>query len=430
MEGVTKARAMKAIILAAGFGTRMGKNIPKPLIRVAGREMIYRTMKILSDYVDEFIVVVGKNGEKIDSFLKDKGFNYKIIRNPTPERGNGYSFYLTKDVSGDKFILVMGDHVYEEEFIKRAVEGEGLIVDREPAYVDLEESTKVRCRNGRVEDIGKKLKEFDCVDTGFFILSKDIYKHAESLVREKEVVELSEIVKKAKIPVTEVSGYFWMDVDTVEDLKKARKFIVRNSIKGAGDGYVAKYLNRRISLRLSELLVDHFTPNQMTFVSFLSGILSSLILFFSVPLAGIVYQISSIIDGCDGEIARASLRKSRIGEYTDSMLDRYVDFIFLVTLAYVSNLSIYFWIVLAFAIFGSVMISYSTEKYKAAFFESAYSAIPSLKYLIGKRDERIFAMMIFCLAGLVKPLIILLAIWTNIRVVATLLIIYKHKLGS
>ncbi len=419
---------MKAVILAAGFGTRMGTQIPKPLVKVAGREIIYRTMKILSDYVDEFIVVVGKNGEKIDNFLKDKGFNYRVIRNPNPERGNGYSFFLTRDISGDRFILVMGDHIYEEEFIKRAVKGEGLIGDRNPAYVDIEESTKVRCENGRIEDIGKKLEEFDFVDTGFFVLSKDIYKHAESLVREKKVIELSDIMKKAKIPVTEVSGYFWMDIDTGDDLKKARKFIVRNSVKGYGDGFIAKYLNRKISLRLSELLVDHLTPNQMTIVSFLSGILSSLILFFSIPLAGVVYQLSSIIDGCDGEIARASLRKSKLGEYADSMLDRFADFIFLVTLGYVSSFNIYSWIVLAFAVFGSVMISYSTEKYKAAFFESAYAAIPSLKYLIGKRDERIFVIMLFCLAGMAESLILLIAVWTNIRVVATLLIICKRGL--
>lgn len=90
---------MKAVILAAGFGTRMKKKIPKPLIKVAGREIIYRTMKLLSKYVDEFIIVVGKNGEKIDEFLKSKEFNYTLVWNQSPEKGNGYSFYLTKKFS-------------------------------------------------------------------------------------------------------------------------------------------------------------------------------------------------------------------------------------------------------------------------------------------------------------------------------------------
>lgn len=165
----------------------------------------------------------------------------------------------------------------------------------------------------------------------------------------------------------------------------------------------------------------------MTVLSFLSGMFASLLLFLNIPLAGVVYQLSSVIDGCDGEMARASMRKSRLGEYVDSMLDRYTDFMFLFLLGYVSNLGTQMWMFLALAIFGSVMISYSTEKYKAAFYESVYASIPSLRLLVGKRDERIFVIMLFCLTGMVEPLIVLLAIWTNARVVLTFYIIHKYK---
>jgi CDP-L-myo-inositol myo-inositolphosphotransferase len=166
----------------------------------------------------------------------------------------------------------------------------------------------------------------------------------------------------------------------------------------------------------------------MTLISFLTGIVASILLFISIPLGGLIYQISSILDGCDGEIARATMRRSKIGEYYDSILDRWVDFTFLLVLAYASNLS-HLWIPLALAIFGTVMVSYSTEKYKASFYESAYVAIPSLKYLFGKRDERIFVTMLFCLAGYVSQLIILLAVWTNLRVIATFFVVYKNKKG-
>ncbi len=420
---------MKAVILAAGLGTRMKEKLPKALIKVAGTEMIFRMMKLLSNHVDEFIIVVGKSGDKIDNFLKNKGFRYKLVWNFYPERGNGYSFYLAKKFveNDERFILVMGDHVYEEEFVKKAIQGFGLIVDRNPLYVDLDEATKVKCENGRAIDIGKNLKDFDFVDTGFFILSKEIFNFAEEIVKEKDVVELKDIVKRAKIPVTEVSSYFWMDIDTKEDVKKAKRFLIRNSVKSVGDGIVARNLNRKISVRISELLVDFVTPNQMTLLSFLSGMISSVILFFNIPLAALFYQFSSIIDGCDGEIARASLKKSKVGEYVDSILDRFVDFLFLVTLAYVSDFDRFIWLALAYAIFGSVMVSYSTEKFKAAFFEDIYKKIPKMKFLIGKRDERIFVTMIFCLLSLVKELIMLLAFWANLRVALTLLIVLKTK---
>ncbi len=420
---------MKAVVLAAGLGTRMGAKIPKPLLKVAGREILYRSLKILSELgVDEFIIVVSKKGELIEEFLKRHGFKYKIVRNDHPERGNGYSFYLAKNYVDDRFVLIMGDHVYEREFIERAIKGNGLIGDRIARFVDIDEATKVICRNGRVDRIGKDLDKFDYVDTGFFVLTPDVFKYAEELVKSKHEISLSEIMERAKVPVTDVSGYFWMDIDTPEELKKANRTIVRMSVKGTGDGFVARHLNRKISLRLSEILVNRITPNQATLISFIIGTISALITFLSVPLAGVIYQISSILDGIDGEIARAAMRTSRFGGWFDSVLDRYVDFLFLLCLAVVGDLSLLGWIIACLAMFGSFMVSYSTERYKGAFFSDFYR---DFKFKFpGKRDERIFIIMIFCLFGWIFQLFVLLAILANLRVLATVAIVAKHKLGE
>ncbi len=417
---------MKAVILAAGLGTRMGSTIPKPLLKVAGREILYRNLKILSDLgVDEFVVVVGRKGKMIEDFLRRHGFKYKLVWNEHPERGNGYSFYLAKDHVDGKFVLIMGDHVYEREFIERAIKGEGLIGDANPKYVDIGEATKVLCENGRVKRIGKDLEEFDYVDTGFFVLTPDVFEFAEELVKEKEEVSLSEIMQRAKVPVTEVSGLFWMDVDTPEELKKANRLIVRMSVKGAGDGFVSRYLNRRISLRISEFLVNRITPNQATILSFLVGVLSALLNFASVPLAGVMYQISSILDGIDGEIARASMRTSKFGGWLDSILDRYVDFLFLLCLAIVSGLNLLGWAIACVAMFGSFMVSYSTERYKGAFFSDFYEDF-EFKFP-GKRDERIFLTMVFCLLGLIFQLFVILAVLTNLRVLLTVYAVARFK---
>ncbi len=121
---------MKAVILAAGLGTRLG-GIPKPLLKVGGCEIILRTMKLLSPYVSEFIIVASRYADQLDEFLKDKGFNYRIVRHNRPEKGNGYSLLVAKDYVSGKFILTMGDHVYGKQFIEKAVNGEGVIADRE-----------------------------------------------------------------------------------------------------------------------------------------------------------------------------------------------------------------------------------------------------------------------------------------------------------
>lgn len=410
---------MKAIILAAGKGRRLGKL--KPLVRVAGREIILRNLIMLSEFgVEEFIVVY--HNEKIREFLEKYDFKIRFIKNEMPERGNGYSLYLAKDSVDGKFILLMSDHIYEKEFLRRAIKGKGLIADREGRFIVVEEATKVKCSNGRVEKTGKELTRWDYIDTGIFILTPEIFKHAKNLVDGRGEVSLSEIIEKAKPEVTEVSGYFWMDIDTPYDLKRAQKELIKFSVKTEGDGFISRNLNRKISTKISEKLVNHVKPSSMTLIAFLTGIASCFLIFLNRPLAGIVYQISSILDGVDGEIARASMRESRIGGWIDSILDRYIDFLFLLFLGFVSNA----WLLTSLSIFGSLMVSYTTERYKAAFMQSAYR-IKAMKYLPGKRDERIFIIMFFCLFSLIKELLLVIAVITNIRVLLTVFVIWREK---
>ena len=231
----------------------------------------------------------------------------------------------------------------------------------------------------------------------------------------------TEIIKEAKVKVSTLNGYFWMDIDTPEDVKRAKKIIVRRSVKGGEDGFISRHLNRKISLLISEKLVDRIDPIHATIISFLVGILSSLVVFFNVPLSGIIYQISSILDGVDGEIARAAMKTSKNGGWLDSILDRYVDFLFLTCLA-VTSLFSYEWIFALFAIFGSFMISYTTERYKAEFKESFYKRHRPI--IFGKRDERIFLIMLFCLLSPwvdIFYLFVVIAIVTNLRVVESVL---------
>ncbi|HID43693.1 MAG TPA: CDP-alcohol phosphatidyltransferase [Archaeoglobaceae archaeon] len=414
---------MKAVVLAAGRGRRFGKKL-KPLAKVAGREIILRNFIMLSRLGVEEFIIVGSNN-KIKEFLERYDFKFRFILNESPEKGNGYSLYLARDYVDDDFVLIMGDHVYDKEFLKRAIKGRGLIGDRIGKFVSLEEATKVKCRNGKVERTGKNLDKWDYIDTGFFVLSPEIFRYAAGIVCKKEEVNLCEIIERAKPEITEVSGYFWMDIDTPDDLQKARKEIVRLSVKAEGDGFISRNLNRKISTRISERLSDHVTPSFMTLLSFLIGLLSCFLVFVNRPAAGIIYQLSSILDGVDGEIARASMRESRIGGWLDSILDRYIDFLFLLFLAIVSKA----WFFAALAIFGSVMVSYSTERYRASFGEDAYR-IKAMRYLLGKRDERIFVIMIFCIFNLIAELLIVIAVVANIRVLLTILVIYKEKSDS
>ena len=82
---------MKAVILAAGLGRRMGLR-PKGLVRIAGREILYRTMKSLEELgISEFVIITNSRYEgAYREFIKRHGFNAEIVINRHPEKGNGY----------------------------------------------------------------------------------------------------------------------------------------------------------------------------------------------------------------------------------------------------------------------------------------------------------------------------------------------------
>src|ERR1700758_2132581 len=88
------------------------------------------------------------------------------------------------------------------------------------------------------------------------------------------------------------------------------------------DGIVSRYLNRPISRRITRLLLRFpITPNFWTMSIFPLLIVASLFLLRG-DYAGFVigcatFQIYSILDGCDGEIARAKNLVSRFGEKLD-----------------------------------------------------------------------------------------------------------------
>ena len=68
---------MKCVILAGGRGTRISeltKNIPKPMIKISGKPILYHIMKHYSNYgVKDFIVAAGyKKNIIINYFIKKK----------------------------------------------------------------------------------------------------------------------------------------------------------------------------------------------------------------------------------------------------------------------------------------------------------------------------------------------------------------------
>ena len=81
---------MKAVILAGGFGTRLSERtdlIPKPMVEIGGRPILWHIMKIYAQYgISEFVVALGYKGHVVKEYF----LNYKNIETDcTVDLGSG-----------------------------------------------------------------------------------------------------------------------------------------------------------------------------------------------------------------------------------------------------------------------------------------------------------------------------------------------------
>jgi 1L-myo-inositol 1-phosphate cytidylyltransferase / CDP-L-myo-inositol myo-inositolphosphotransferase len=94
------------------------------------------------------------------------------------------------------------------------------------------------------------------------------------------------------------------------------------------DGFVSRFLNRPISRRITRFLLKFpIHPNAWTISMFILPLVAGAFLirggYVSIVIGAAIFQVFSILDGCDGEIARAKNLESKLGE----RLDYFCDFI-------------------------------------------------------------------------------------------------------
>ena len=103
------------------------------------------------------------------------------------------------------------------------------------------------------------------------------------------------------------------------------------------DGFVSRFLNRPISRRITRFLLKFpIHPNAWTISIFVLPLIACVFLvrgdYVSVVIGAAIFQAFSILDGCDGEIARAKNLESKFGERLDNVCDLLGSLIYVVAL--------------------------------------------------------------------------------------------------
>jgi len=339
---------MKCLIIAAGRGSRLAsKGNSKPLVRLLGLPLIERTILTAKKAgINDFYVVTGYEGEKVRHYLDKSGkrTNTKIthVINEEWEKGNGISVLKAKDLIKEPFILLMADHLFDYSILeglkKEQISEDEIIlaVDRNiesNKLVDIDDVTKVLVNGTKIKAIGKEIKDYNAYDTGIFLCSPVLFHAIEDSLLSTGDSALSGGIKilsgKGNARTFDVRDSYWIDVDDEKAFNKAKNLLISN-LKKASDGPVSRYLNRPLSILLTRLILNtKIAPNHISIFTFLLGALGAGFFFLggyiNLIIGGILAQIASVIDGCDGEIARLKFKTSEFGGWFDAVLDRYAD---------------------------------------------------------------------------------------------------------
>ncbi len=190
---------MKVVILAGGFGTRIAeytKTIPKPMINIGNKPIIYHIMKHYSKYgFKNFYIALGYKGHVIRKYFSKKFFdwNVNLIETGKNTMTGGRLKRLKKILSKERFMLTYGDGLSNVNINK--------LLDLHKKNKKTVTLTAVRppARFGALKIIGTNVKYFKekskldegWINGGYFVIEPDFLKNikGDKTYLEKEPLE-------------------------------------------------------------------------------------------------------------------------------------------------------------------------------------------------------------------------------------------------
>ena len=238
---------MKAIILSAGQGSRLGHLVdgrPKCLIDFNGRTLLDRQLDTLeANGVHEAVVVTGFHDELVNEAIARRtgGPKVRTVFNPFYKVADNLgSLWIARDALAGDCLILNGDTLVSQPLIKRVIAaglpGIAVTVDEKDAY-DADDMKVVRAGDGRLLQIGKRLGDapVNAESIGFIALrgegAAQLVAEVERMLRTPEGVTywylraINNIAQHTRVETFSIHGEQWGEVDFPEDVEAARALV-------------------------------------------------------------------------------------------------------------------------------------------------------------------------------------------------------------
>lgn len=241
---------MQLVILAAGRGVRLGwhsHNIPKSLVTIQDQPYLAYQLRSFDRFAWSRKFVIGGFGV---SFLRDFFRNYvdagyEVLENIDFLKGNLFSLKTARSVLSESFFVFNADHYYSPDNYRKifATPPHHITIfcdrDRTLSDDDMKVKTKpIKADVANLVSMSKTLLDYDFGYVGVTFVPQNSFAKYWAAVEATEVelgdkanVEhvLNTLANQGEsIEVRDISGSWWTEIDTPEDLQRARDVILKN----------------------------------------------------------------------------------------------------------------------------------------------------------------------------------------------------------
>lgn len=228
---------MKAVILAAGEGTRMRPltfTTPKPLLEVAGKPVLEWILEAVRPHVDGAVLIVGHLREQIQEHFGDRWHGLPIqYVHQREQRGTGHALQICREAlrGAGRFFVIYGDNITAPSDVARCAEHPLAALAIEVPDPEKYGIFKTDA-SGRLTDFIEKPKQpvGNLANAGVYIFDESIFGDLEHIPLsprgELEIVEaVLALARRARIQVVNVQEY-WLPIGHRDDIAKAEPVLL------------------------------------------------------------------------------------------------------------------------------------------------------------------------------------------------------------